>query len=107
MYHYYVYIQASKRNGTLYIGVTNNLIRRSYQYKVEIIDEFTKLYKVNKLVYFESFASPKEAIKREKQLKKWNRAWKIDLIESKNPKWVDLSKELLPGPAKGGRHAYK
>jgi len=97
MYHYCVYILASKKNGTLYIGITNNLIRRTYQHKVEIIEGFTKQHKVNKLVYFESYDSPREAIKREKQLKKWNRKWKIDLIESKNYQWKDLSKEFLPG----------
>jgi len=73
MPHYYVYILASEKNGTLYIGITNNLLRRTYQHKVEIIDGFTKKYKVRMLVYFESFNSPKEAIHREKQLKKWNR----------------------------------
>ena len=95
--HYYVYILASKRNGTLYIRITNNLLRRSYQHKVEIIEGFTQKYKVNKLVYFESYDSPKDAIQREKKLKKWNREWKIELIESKNPKWEDLSINLLPG----------
>jgi len=93
--HYFVYILASKRNGTLYIGVTNNIAIRSLQHKLNISDGFTKKYKVHILVYYEIYTDIKEAIKREKQLKWWRREWKIKLIESKNPKWLDLQ-ELDP-----------
>jgi putative endonuclease len=88
---YYVYIIASKRNGTLYIGVTNNLERRIAQHKLEEFEGFTKKYAVHLLVYYEWFSDIHEAIQREKQLKKWNRAWKLELIEKKNPQWIDLS----------------
>jgi putative endonuclease len=87
---YYVYILASRKHGTLYIGVTNDLIRRVHQHKMKVVRGFTKRYNVNLLVYFEIFDDPLSAITREKQLKKWNREWKIQLIESKNPNWVDL-----------------
>ena len=92
--NYYVYILASKRNGTLYIGVTNNLIRRVYEHKEGIIEGFTKKYNVKMLVYFEWVTDANGAIKREKQLKKWNRKWKIELIEKNNPEWKDLYYEL-------------
>jgi putative endonuclease len=91
---YYVYILASRKHGTLYIGVTNDLIRRSHQHKTKAIRGFTKRYGVNILVYFEIFEDPLSAIAREKQLKKWNREWKIQLIENKNPNWGDLSLTL-------------
>ena len=87
---YFVYILASKRNGTLYIGITNNLIKRIYEHKQKQVEGFTKKYNINKLVYFEEYNSPKEAIAREKRLKKWNRSWKLKLIEGKNPNWKDL-----------------
>jgi len=87
---YFVYILASKRNGTLYIGVTNYLRRRVYQHKTGVYDGFTKKYDVHRLVYFERFSQIEMAIQREKQLKKWNREWKIRLIEEKNPNWDDL-----------------
>ena len=87
---YYIYILASKRNGTLYIWVTNNLERRIFEHKEGINKWFTEKYKVNLLVYYESYQDIKEAIKREKQLKSWNRKWKLDLIESMNPTWKDL-----------------
>jgi putative endonuclease len=87
---YYVYILASRKHGTLYIGVTNDLIRRVHQHKMKVVRGFTRRYNVNLLVYFEIFDDPLSAITREKQLKKWNREWKIQLIESKNPNWVDL-----------------
>ena len=95
MKEYYIYILASKFNGTLYIGVTNNLIKRVYEHKNNLIDGFTKKYSVHNLVYYESCASIETAITREKQLKKWNRAWKINLIETLNPKWKDLYIELF------------
>ncbi|OAF12648.1 GIY-YIG nuclease [Bradyrhizobium centrolobii] len=87
---YYVYILASKIGGTLYIGVTNDLIRRVAEHKSEIIESFTEKYDVARLVYFEQFNDPENAIKREKRLKKWNRAWKIRLIGQHNPNWDDL-----------------
>ena len=91
---YYVYILASKRNGTLYIGVTNNLKRRVYEHKHRLMPGFTAKYNVHHLVYFEATDNSYTAITREKQLKKWNRAWKIELIESKNPEWRDLYDDL-------------
>jgi putative endonuclease len=92
---YFVYILASKRNGTLYIGVTGDLIRRVYQHKNKTADGFTKQYEVDKLVYFEETTEVESAIVREKQLKKWNRKWKLDLIEKSNPKWEDLYDKIL------------
>ncbi len=91
---YYVYILASKRNGTLYIGVTNDLKKRIYQHKQEIIDGFSKKYCIKNLVYYEDTSDVKSAIQREKQLKKWNRAWKIKLIEKNNSTWQDLYNNL-------------
>ena len=95
MKQYYIYILANKFNGTLYIGVTNNLIKRIYEHKNNIADGFTKKYAIHNLVYYESYDSIENAIIREKQLKKWNRAWKINLIEKLNPKWKDLYVELF------------
>ncbi|MBW2179598.1 MAG: GIY-YIG nuclease family protein [Deltaproteobacteria bacterium] len=85
-----VYILANKRNGTLYIGITSELIKRIWQHKEKFADGFTKKYNVNKLVYFEQFRDPESAIKREKRLKKYKRQWKLNLIEKANPKWKDL-----------------
>ena len=82
---YYIYILAGKRNGTLYIGVTNNLERRIYEHKNNLLEGFTTKYKVHYLVYYEHTNSIESAIKREKQLKKWNRRWKLELIEKQNP----------------------
>ena len=87
---YYVYILCSKRNGTLYIGVTSNLIKRVYEHKQNLVEGFTKKYNVKNLVYYENTSDVKAAIQREKQLKKWKRAWKIELIEKNNPTWDDL-----------------
>jgi putative endonuclease len=87
---FYVYILASRIGGTLYIGVTNDLIRRVAEHRLKSVKGFTKKYEVDKLVYFEQFDDAENAIKREKQLKKWNRAWKIRLIEELNPNWDDL-----------------
>jgi putative endonuclease len=89
-----VYILASKRNGTLYIGVTSNLLQRVWQHKNDMVEGFAKRYNVHRLVYYEQYADMMEAILREKQLKKWNRAWKIELIERENPEWRDLWFEL-------------
>lgn len=90
---YYTYILASKRNGTLYIGVTNNLERRIFEHKNGIIEGFTKKYEIKKLVYYEETDDISIAITREKQLKKWNGKWKIKLIEGENPCWDDLSRD--------------
>ncbi|TFV74722.1 GIY-YIG nuclease family protein [Bradyrhizobium frederickii] len=96
--HYYVYILASKIGGTLYIGVTNDLIRRVAEHKSKLIEGFTEKYDVARLVYFEQFDDPENAIKREKRLKKWNRAWKVRLIEQHNPNWDDLYHEIAGPP---------
>jgi putative endonuclease len=88
--HFYVYILASKIGGTLYIGVTNDLIRRVAEHRLKLVESFTEKYDVGKLVYYEQFDDAENSIKREKRLKKWNRAWKIRLIEEHNPNWEDL-----------------
>jgi putative endonuclease len=87
---FYVYILASRIGGTLYIGVTNDLIRRVAEHRQKQVKGFTKKYEVDRLVYFEQFDDAENAIKREKRLKRWNRAWKIRLIEEHNPNWDDL-----------------
>ena len=92
---YYVYILASKKDGVLYTGVTSNLIGRAYQHKNNLTESFTKKYFVHKLVYYETHSDVNEAILREKQIKKWNRAWKIRLLEESNPEWNDLYSSLL------------
>ena len=89
-----VYILASQRNGTLYIGVTSDLVERVWQHKNDVVEGFTKKYGVHSLVYFELHSEMYEAIQREKRLKKWNREWKIRLIEEANPEWVDLSNQI-------------
>ncbi len=94
-YRYYVYIQASKRNGTLHIGVTNNLLNRTSQHKNKEIKSFTEKYNVNRLVYFEIYKDINKALYREKQLKAWQRQWKIKLIEKENSTWRDLYHDLL------------
>ncbi len=90
-----VYILASQRNGTLYIGVTSNLIQRIYQHKHNIIEGFTKKYNVHYLVYYEQHEVMETAIIREKQIKKWKRQWKIELIEKNNKQWMDLYNDLI------------
>ena len=95
MNQYYLYILASIKNGTLYIGVTNNLLRRISEHKNDSVDGFTKKYKIHKLVYYEEINDVKVAIQREKQVKKWERQWKINLIEKNNPEWKDLYYDLL------------
>ncbi|MGO9173914.1 MAG: GIY-YIG nuclease family protein [Rhodomicrobium sp.] len=87
---YYVYFLASKLGGTLYVGVTNDLVRRVYEHKEGNVEGFTKKYGVTQLVYFEAHTDIEAAIQREKQIKRWNRAWKVRLIEEKNPNWDDL-----------------
>jgi putative endonuclease len=91
----YIYILASQRNGTLYIGVTGDLIKRVYQHKNNLVHGFTKKYNVHMLVYYEQFENIESAFIREKQLKKWNRNWKLELIEKYNPEWRDLFDEIL------------
>ena len=91
---YFVYILASRRNGTLYVGVTNDLVRRIGEHKSKLVPGFTRKYSVDKLVYFEEYASILEARARERALKRWDRAWKLALIEEMNPQWRDLSDEL-------------
>jgi putative endonuclease len=95
---FYVYILASSIGGTLYIGVTNDLVRRAAEHKLKIAESFTKRHDVARLVYFECFDGIDQAIHREKPLKKWTRAWKIALIEKDNPDWNDLFPEIA-GPA--------
>jgi putative endonuclease len=89
-----VYILASQRNGTLYLGVTRNLIRRVYQHRMKATPGFTSRYGVQRLVWFEVYDEPTNAITREKEIKKWRRAWKMRLIEDANPTWRDLYEEI-------------
>jgi putative endonuclease len=91
---YFVYLLASERNGTLYIGVTNDLIRRVHEHQQGIADGFTKKHNIKMLVWYEQHTVIEQAIIREKQLKKWNRAWKIELVEKENPLWRDLAGDL-------------
>nr|WP_321231186.1 GIY-YIG nuclease family protein [uncultured Psychroserpens sp.] len=90
-HQYYLYLLASKKNGTLYIGVSNDLERRMFEHKNKLVEGFTSKYNVDKLMYFESFQYVNDAIQREKNMKKWKRQWKIDVIEKDNPNWEDLS----------------
>jgi len=91
---YYVYLLASRSNGTLYLGVTNNLVRRVYEHKTKAVPSFTSRYAVDRLVWFEVYDDPTNAITREKDIKKWRRAWKISLFERSNPEWRDLYGEI-------------
>jgi putative endonuclease len=93
---YYVYILASSRNGTLYVGVTNDLVRRVYEHKNGLVPGFTKKYSVHLLVHWEEFSEIVEAIAREKRVKRWLRTWKLELIERNNPTWRDLYDDLTP-----------
>lgn len=90
----YVYILASEKNGTLYVGVTSDLVKRIYQHRNDLIEGFTKQYQVHQLVYFEQTDDITSAISREKQLKRWKRQWKLELIEKENPNWEDRYSEL-------------
>jgi len=94
--YYYTYITASTRRGTLYIGITNDLVRRTSEHKDGSVASFTKQYHVNRLVYYDVFDNPADAIGREKQLKRWHREWKINLIEERNPEWKDLGEDFDP-----------
>ena len=90
---YYVYILSNKKNGTLYIGMTNNIERRIYEHKIGLVEGFTKRYGLSKLVFCEFYKYVNDAIKREKQLKNWHRQWKINLIEEDNSNWDDIAKD--------------
>jgi putative endonuclease len=94
MKKFYVYILCSKRNGTLYIGVTSDLVKRIYEHKNDLVDGFTKKYKVHHLVWYETHEATESAITRERQIKKWKRAWKLKLIEQNNPEWIDLYESI-------------
>ncbi|MFB3100833.1 MAG: GIY-YIG nuclease family protein [Gammaproteobacteria bacterium] len=90
-----VYMMASQRNGTLYIGVTSNLIKRIWEHKTNVVEGFTKKYGIHLLVWYEVHETMGSAIQKEKALKKWQRKWKMDLIESFNPEWKDLYKTIV------------
>ena len=98
---YFVYILASSKNGSLYIGVTSDLVRRIYEHREGLVDGFTKKYGIKTLVYFEYGGDINSAILREKQLKKWHRSWKLKLIEKDNPFWRDLAEEFLDSRLRG------
>lgn len=91
---YYTYLLASDRNGTLYVGVTSDLVRRVYEHKNKVKPGFTRRYDVGRLVWFEIYDDPTNAILREKEIKKWRRAWKLRPIEQSNPQWVDLYDQI-------------
>ena len=91
---YYVYILASRKDGAIYIGVTNDIVRRIYEHRIKAVPGFTSKYNITRLVWFEIYDDPISAISREKELKKWKRAWKIQLIESQNPQWDDLYESI-------------
>ncbi|HEY4405284.1 MAG TPA: GIY-YIG nuclease family protein [Xanthobacteraceae bacterium] len=93
---FYVYILASCRNGTLYIGMTDDLARRIWEHQIGAVPGFTRKYGVKLLVWFERHESRESAFQRERQLKKWNRIWKVDLIEKTNPDWRDLTEDIGP-----------
>ena len=91
---FYVYLLASRKDGTLYLGVTKDLVRRSYPHREKLLTGFSSRYEVRSVVWFEVYDCPTIAIEREKQIKKWRRAWKIELIEKENPEWKDLYPEI-------------
>ena len=92
---FYVYLLASRKDGTLYLGVTSDLVRRIYQHREKELPGFTSRYDVGRLVWFEVYDDPATAIAREKEIKKWRRKWKIALIEKENPDWKDLYSEII------------
>lgn len=94
MKQYYVYIMASQRNGTLYVGVTSDLIKRTWEHKSKFIQGFTAKYAIDRLVYYEVHEDIEAAIKREKNIQAWKRAWKLTLIEKRNPEWEDLYNQV-------------
>ena len=91
---YYVYILASRKDGAIYVGVTNDIVRRIYEHRTKIIQGFTSKYNITRLVWFEIYEDPISAISREKELKKWKRTWKTRLIEEQNPQWNDLYESI-------------
>src|SRR5438552_18189912 len=91
---YYVYIIASRRDGAIYIGVTNDIVRRAYEHRIKAVPGFTSKYNITQLVWFEVYDDPVSAITREKELKKWKRTWKIQLIQAENPEWKDLYESI-------------
>jgi len=91
---FYVYLLASRKQGTLYLGVTKDLVRRVYQHKEKLLPVFTSRHDIRRLVWFEVYDDPTNAIEREKEIKKWRRAWKIELIEKENPDWRDLYPDI-------------
>jgi putative endonuclease len=91
---YYVYILASRKDGATYIGVTNDLVRRVYEHRIKAVPGFTSKYNITRLVWFEIYDDPVSAITREKELKKWKRSWKVQLIEAQNPEWKDLYESI-------------
>ncbi|MBN1594452.1 GIY-YIG nuclease family protein [candidate division FCPU426 bacterium] len=108
-----VYILASRRNGTLYVGVTSDLIKRVWEHKNDLVEGFTKRYRVHDLVWYEIHESMEIAIAREKAMKEWKRSWKIELIEKENPEWLDLYDKLIlldtgacPGMIESGVRRY-
>ena len=92
----YIYILTNKKNGTIYTGVTNDIIRRVFEHKQGFVDGFSKKYDLKRLVYFDSFESIYDAITMEKRIKRWRREWKLALIEKLNPEWQDLYEQLIP-----------
>lgn len=97
IHQYYLYIITNKKEGVLYIGVTNNIERRMFEHKNKLVKGFSSKYNLDKLVYFETYQYIEDAVKREKNMKKWKRDWKIKLIVKKNPTWKDLSEEWFEG----------
>jgi len=91
---YYVYILASRKDGVIYIGVTNYIVRRVYEHRMKAVPGFTSKYNITRLVWFEVYDDPTNAITREKELKKWKRRWKTELIEAQNPQWNDLYESI-------------
>ena len=91
---YYVYILASRKDGAIYVGITNDIVRRIYEHRTKVIQGFTSKYNITRLVWFEIYNDPISAISLEKELKKWKRAWKVQLIEAQNPQWDDLYESI-------------
>jgi putative endonuclease len=91
---YYVYILASRKDGAIYVGITNDIVRRIYEHRTKVIQGFTSKYNITRLVWFEIYDDPISAISREKELKKWKRVWKVQLIEAQNPQWNDLYESI-------------
>jgi len=103
---YYVYIMANKPGGTLYIGITNKVFKRAKQHRDGVTSGFTKKYHLNRLVYYENYETPLEAITREKQLKHYNRAWKIRLIKTINPEWRNLAEDFYKTEDEDWEHGF-